>query len=133
MAKNGPKWRKILSVAIHISGTTHHMMVIYGTYVENDNISRHFFHFLKILIYSVVSRVKGQKMAQNDKNILSFTLHIAGSIHHVIVIFGTRENDGISRCFFHFFNILILWVVSGVKGQKVTPKDKKFCPSHCAS
>ena len=32
-------------------------------------------------------------------------------------------ND-ISRCFFHFFKILIFQVVSGVKGQKVTQKDK---------
>ena len=29
-AKNGPKWQKILSVAQHISGTMHHMIVTYG-------------------------------------------------------------------------------------------------------
>ena len=31
--KNGTKWQKILSVAIHISGTIHHMTVIYGTHL----------------------------------------------------------------------------------------------------
>ena len=28
--KNGPKWQKNLSVVLAISGTTHHMIVIYG-------------------------------------------------------------------------------------------------------
>ena len=31
--KNGPKWRKILSVALYISGTIDHMTVIYGTHL----------------------------------------------------------------------------------------------------
>ena len=35
----------------------------------------------------------------------------------------------ISKCFFHFFKILIFWVVSGVKVQKMVPNDKKFCLS----
>ena len=32
-AKNGPKWQKSLSVALHISGTIHCMIVIYGANV----------------------------------------------------------------------------------------------------
>ena len=28
--KNGPEWQKIMSVALHISGTIHHMIIIYG-------------------------------------------------------------------------------------------------------
>ena len=32
-AKNSPKWQKILSVVLHISGTIHHMTVIYGTHL----------------------------------------------------------------------------------------------------
>ena len=32
-AKNGPRWKKIMSVAIHISATMHHMILIYGTHV----------------------------------------------------------------------------------------------------
>ena len=58
-AKNVPKWIKILSVALHISGTIHHMIFIYGTHMC-------FLHFFKILVFQVVSVVKGPKMAQND-------------------------------------------------------------------
>ena len=32
-AKNGPKWQKIMSVKLHISGTVHHMIIVYGTHV----------------------------------------------------------------------------------------------------
>ena len=32
-AKNGSKMTKILPVALHISGTIHHMIVIYATHV----------------------------------------------------------------------------------------------------
>ena len=31
--KNGPKWQKILSVSLHILGTVHHMIVIFGAHV----------------------------------------------------------------------------------------------------
>ena len=34
-----------------------------------------------------------------------------------------------SNAFVHFFKILIFWVVSGVKVQKISQKDKKFCLS----
>ena len=50
-AKNCPKWQKIMSIALHISGTIHHMTVVYGTHLWNDNIFRCFFHFFKILIF----------------------------------------------------------------------------------
>ena len=38
-AKNGPKREKIVSAVLHVSGTIHHMIVIYGThvYVNNNN------------------------------------------------------------------------------------------------
>ena len=55
------------SVTFNISGTIHHMIVICGTQVWSDNISKQFFHFYKILIFWVVRRVKGQKMTQDDK------------------------------------------------------------------
>ena len=42
-AKNGREWQKIMSVALHISGTILHLIVIYGANVESDNISRCFF------------------------------------------------------------------------------------------
>ena len=51
-------------------------------------ISPDVFHFFKILICGIVRGVKGQKSVQND--ILSVTLHISGTIHHMIVIYGTH-------------------------------------------
>ena len=44
-------------------------------------------HFFKILIVQVVRRVKGQKVAQNDKKTLSVTSYISGTIPHMIFIF----------------------------------------------
>ena len=44
----------------------------------------------QIFIFQVVSGVKGQKMVQNDKKIMSVVLHISGTIHHMIVIYGTH-------------------------------------------
>ena len=33
--------------------TVPRMTVVFGTHVQNDDISRNFFHFFKILIFSV--------------------------------------------------------------------------------
>ena len=44
-AKNGPKWQKTLSFALYITGTKHDMILLYGTHVWKDNISRSFFTF----------------------------------------------------------------------------------------
>ena len=38
---------------------------------------------------AVVSVIKGQKMAQNDKKYV-FALHISGTIHHMTVISGRQ-------------------------------------------
>ena len=46
-AKSSPKLQKNMLVVLHISGTIHHVIVIYGTDLLNDNISRHFLHFSK--------------------------------------------------------------------------------------
>ena len=74
------------------------MIVIYGTHVQNNNISRSFFHFFKILILWVVREVKRQKMVQNNKKIclfqdnldILFNLDISGTTNHMIVIYGTQ-------------------------------------------
>ena len=49
-----------------------------------------FFRFFKILIFWNVRWVKGQKIFLNDKEKLSAARHISGTIHHVIVIYGTQ-------------------------------------------
>ena len=45
----GQKWSKIkiLSVGLHISGIIQHMILIYVSHIENDNISRGFLIFSK--------------------------------------------------------------------------------------
>ena len=43
------------------------MIVIFGTFVLNDDVSRHFLNFFEILVFWPVSRVEGQKIVQNEK------------------------------------------------------------------
>ena len=60
------------------------------------------------------------------KKILSVMLSISRIIHHIVVIYITPvQNYNISRWFFHFFKILIFWVVRGAKVQKNGPKWQK--------
>ena len=80
-AKNSPKWQNIWSVALYISGTIHHLIVIYGTHVQNDIISRMSFHFFKILIF-LVKGIKGQTTVQNDKKL--FLLHFVSQEPYII-------------------------------------------------
>ena len=115
------------SVVLCISGTIHHMIIIYGIYVSNDNISRHFFHIFKIFIFDVVRRVKGQKMVQNEKKLcpscsifqepyivwLSFMVHICKMI--------------MSLYFFSFLQNFDFLGHEWVKVQKMVQNDKKFC------
>ena len=90
-----------------------------------------FFSFFVILIFWVVKGVKGQKMVQNDKKILSVVLHISGTIHHMIFIYGThKENGNILVLFFFscFQNFDFLGCYEG-KRAKNSPNDKEFCLS----
>ena len=113
-------YKKLCPSCLYISGTIHHMIFFYVTHVLKDNIPCVFVHFFQILIFGVNSWVKGQKMAQNDEK-LSVALHTSGSIHHMIVIFGSHVlNNDISRCFFHFFS-MIFQIVREVTGQEMPP------------
>ena len=47
------------------------MIMIFGTLVLNDDISRIFFFLFEIFIFQAVMGVKGQKIAQDDKKSLS--------------------------------------------------------------
>ena len=49
------------------------------------------------------------------------------------VVVGLSPIAVISRCFFHFFKILIFPVGRGEKWQKMTRSDKKFCLSYSIS
>ena len=62
---------------------------------------------------------------------------ISGSVHHLIINFGTHmKNDHVCRCFFHFLKILIFWAIMGVKGQKIAQNVKSnnyICQSHISA
>ena len=115
--KKSPKWQKILSIKLHISETTHNMIFRYGTHVQSDNISRHFFLFFKILIFWVHREVKGQKTFQNDKN---FCLLCSISQEPCIIWLSFMVHvykDNISRYFVQCFKSLIFQVARGWKGK----------------
>ena len=120
---------------LHFSRAIHHMIVIYGANVLND-IARCFFNF-KILIFRLVKRLKGQKMAQSDKN--SCLLHFIFQEPCIIYlhlwytcIYKRIIYPGIFFIFFFWF----LGSLGGggvVKGWKVAQNDKKLCLSHSVS
>ena len=68
MAKHGPKWQKVLSVALHISGTIHRVTVIYGTHLWNDNIWRCFFILSKFCFSGSIWRWNGKKQSRMTKS-----------------------------------------------------------------
>ena len=88
------------------------------------------FSFFQNFDFRVARGIKGQKIVENDKRILSIVLHISGTIHHMIIICGVQvQNHNIFRYFFYFFKTLIFQVVRRVKGQKMAQNDKKLCLS----
>ena len=85
-------------------------------------MSSRFFHFFKILIFRIVSGVKGQEMAQNKKFcLLSF---ISQEPYIIWLLFMVHLCKMIFPCVFSFLKILIFWVAIVVKGQKNGSKWK---------
>ena len=70
------------------------MIVLFAAQVQNDDISRCFFIFSKFWFSGLLGGgdvkggVKGQKMAQNDKKVVS--LCISGIVPYMVVVFGTH-------------------------------------------
>ena len=82
------------------------------------------------MIFQVVRGVKEQKIIQNDKKVISVTLYILGTIHHMILFMVRMYKVVISPgIFLHFFEIFVFGVISGVKEQKMAQNDKKLCLS----
>ena len=78
-----------------------------------------FLHFFKILIFQIISGVKGQKIAQKWQTIMCHTQYLRNRTSY----------DHIHIYHIHFFKILIFWVVMRVKGQKVTQKTLSIAPN----
>ena len=68
------------------------------------------------------------------KKILSVTLHILGTIHHMILfmvhIYKVVISPGI---FLHFFKIFIFGIIIGLKEQKMVQSEKKLFLSQSVS
>ena len=87
-AKNGPKGRKTLSLSVHISGAVPHMIVVFGTQVQNDDIFNNFFIFSKFSFWGFLEG-RGQKITHNYQ-FQSITPYISRFVVHTIKIFGTQ-------------------------------------------
>ena len=88
--KNDPKCQKLLPVAFHISGNIHHVTVIYGTHLWNDNTFQCFFHFFFNFDFLGSWQVKRAKNGPEWQKTMSAVLHISGTIHHMIVVYGAN-------------------------------------------
>ena len=77
---------------------------------------------------------KRKKLAQNDKK-FCLPCFISQEPYIIWSSFVVQKCKMIISpgAFFHFFNILIFQVVSGVKQQKLAQNDKKLCLSHSMS
>ena len=107
------------------------MIMIFGALVLNDNFSRLFIIFFKILIFWVVMGVKGQKLVQNDQKICP--LHsISQEPYNICFSFMVHMCKMIiySGVFCQYFKILIFWVTRVAKGQIMVQNHKKFCLTH---
>ena len=65
--KKGPKWQKTFSFALYISGTIHHMILIYGAHQWKENIYKCFLHFFKILILGSIVGWKSKRRPKMTK------------------------------------------------------------------
>ena len=84
-AKNSPKWEiTITSVTHHISGTVHHLIIIFGTHFKMMiSPGLFFFIFSKFWFFRVLGELKGKNSPKWEITIASVTDHISGTIHHL--------------------------------------------------
>ena len=79
-----------------------------------------YFYFFDIFIFRAVTRVKGQKMAQDDKKFCLLHSMSQEPYSYDCHLYGTLvENDDISWYFVHF-QILILWVFDKMTKNSVS-------------
>ena len=112
----------------HTSYLRNHTSYDHHLWYASDNISRHVFHFLKILIFQVVKRVKGKRIAQTDKKLLMFCL-ISQEPYIIVPSFMLHMwKRIISPGIFHIFSKLkFLGSTVGCKAKKWPKMTKKIC------
>ena len=132
--------KNYVSHALNLSNHTSYDCYLWYAFVKCLYFQMFIFHFFKILIFWVVSLVKGQKMTQNNKKFcllrsvsqelytmwLSFMVHMCKIISLQALLLLLL----FLLFFFHFLKILILGIARWVIGQKMAQNDKKFCLSH---
>ena len=126
-AKNGPKWQKIMSVALHIWGTVHHMTVIYVCKMMISlGVFSYLFIFFQFWFSGSIGYPKGHKMVQNDKKLC--LLHSISQKQYIIWLSFMVQMCKLTISPGVFFNakILIFKFVKGLKGQKNGRKCQKF-------
>ena len=107
--------------------------MIFVTLVDNDDISRCFFHFFEIFIFWAVREVKGQKITHNENQ----KLHPSPAISQEQYRYSLWSWVLVHLCkimispgfFFHFW----YFIFPAVRGQKMAQDDKKFCLLHFVS
>ena len=126
-AENGPKWQNILSVTPYILEIIHHMIFIYGSQVSfmvhkcKRIISPGIFFIFSKGQFPASSGGKRAKNGPKYQKILSVSVCISGTVHHMLVIFGTHEWNDISSKFFHYFKIFFDFL-----GSNKWPKTTNF-------
>ena len=132
MAKNSPKRKKKNNYIRHTLYLRNSLAYDHDLWYTCVKWWFSFFIFFLILIFRTVSEVKGQKIAQNEKQQLHASLAISQEQYTILSWFLVRLCKILKYpvVFFHFFKILIFWVVSEVKEQKMAQNDKTFCLSH---
>ena len=80
----GEKGKNILSVSLCISGTVYHIIVIFGTHVQKDDISSNVFQFFIIVL---LGDFRGVKRAKND-------LKLPISVCHALYLRNCRSYHG---------------------------------------
>ena len=76
-AKNSPKWEiTITSVMHHVSGTGHHLIIIFGTRMQNDDVQVFFFIFSKLWFFGLLRGQKGKKWPKLKNNYIRHTPYL---------------------------------------------------------
>ena len=117
------------SVAHHISGTVYHLIIIFSTHVQTDDISRYFFHTFEILIFWVVRGQKCKKQPKmKNENYICHVPYLRNSIAYDHDFWYICVNDDISRRFFH-----LLGCQSGKRTKLAQNEKQQLHPSRAKS
>ena len=109
-----------LTLAHHISGTVHHLIIILFTQVWNDNIFGFVFFFFLILVFQTVSGVKVQKMPKMKNNNYTCRMpYLRNSIAYDHDFWYTFVELWYLHALFFIFSKFWFSGLLGAKGQKM--------------